>query len=122
MRPISPIATASTVTIAIVVAPLFKTVSDYSEIFDGVPSQHDGKDAAMIAELVAIELDGASQLLESRSLELRFVHVFRLNRPHGRSHGVANLIKWPFRDPIRNEPHRVRHQKLEKLEQKLIFL
>ena len=31
-----------------------KAVSDYSEIFDGVPSQHDGKDAAMIAELVAI--------------------------------------------------------------------
>ncbi len=31
-----------------------KAVSDYKEIFDGVPSQHDGKDAAMIAELVAI--------------------------------------------------------------------
>jgi len=28
-----------------------KGVSDYKEIFDGVPSQHDGKDAAMIAEL-----------------------------------------------------------------------
>jgi hypothetical protein len=27
-----------------------KGVSDYKEIFDGVPSQHDGKDAAMIAE------------------------------------------------------------------------
>jgi transposase len=31
-----------------------KAVSDYKEIFDGVPSQHDGKDAAMIAELVAM--------------------------------------------------------------------
>lgn len=31
-----------------------KSVSDYREIFDGVPSQHDGKDAAMIAELCAI--------------------------------------------------------------------
>ena len=31
-----------------------KHVSDYTEIFDGVPSQHDGKDAAMIAELSAI--------------------------------------------------------------------
>ena len=30
-----------------------KAVSDYSEIFDKVPSQHDGKDAAMIAELAA---------------------------------------------------------------------
>jgi transposase len=28
-----------------------KGVSDYKELFDGVPSQHDGKDAAMIAEL-----------------------------------------------------------------------
>lgn len=35
------------------------SVSDYAEIFDGVPSQHDGKDAAIIAELVAL---GKSQL------------------------------------------------------------
>lgn len=28
-----------------------KAASDYKEIFDGVPSQHDGKDAAIIAEL-----------------------------------------------------------------------
>jgi len=28
-----------------------KAVADYQEIFDGTPSQHDGKDAAMIAEL-----------------------------------------------------------------------
>ena len=30
-----------------------KTTHDYAEIFDGVPSQHDGKDAAIIAELVS---------------------------------------------------------------------
>lgn len=30
-----------------------KAVQDYEEIFDGVPSKHDGKDAAMIAELLA---------------------------------------------------------------------
>ncbi len=30
-----------------------KAVHDYAEIFDGVPSQHDGKDAAMVAELAA---------------------------------------------------------------------
>jgi len=30
-----------------------KAASDYKEIFDGVPSQHDGKDAAIIAELTA---------------------------------------------------------------------
>ncbi len=27
---------------------------DYAEIFDGVPSQHDGKDAAMVAELASM--------------------------------------------------------------------
>ena len=30
-----------------------KASSDYKEIFDGVPSQHDGKDAAVIAALTA---------------------------------------------------------------------
>lgn len=31
-----------------------KGCSDFRELFDGVPSQHDGKDAAMIAELISI--------------------------------------------------------------------
>lgn len=31
-----------------------KAAHDYAEIFDGVPSQHDGKDAAIVAELAAI--------------------------------------------------------------------
>lgn len=30
-----------------------KNASDYSEVFDGVPSQHDGKDAAVVADLAA---------------------------------------------------------------------
>ena len=30
-----------------------KMASDYAEVFDGVPSQHDGKDAGVIAELAA---------------------------------------------------------------------
>ncbi len=30
-----------------------KVARDYSEVFDGVPSQHDGKDAAILAELAA---------------------------------------------------------------------
>jgi transposase len=30
-----------------------KHASDYAEVFDSVPSQHDGKDAAVVAELVA---------------------------------------------------------------------
>ncbi len=32
-----------------------KAASDYSEVFDNVPSQHDGKDAAVIAELAALK-------------------------------------------------------------------
>jgi transposase len=31
-----------------------KAVHDYAEIFDGVPSQHDGKDAAIVAELATL--------------------------------------------------------------------
>jgi transposase len=31
-----------------------KASHDYAEIFDGVPSQHDGKDAALVAELAAL--------------------------------------------------------------------
>jgi transposase len=31
-----------------------KMAKDYAEIFDGVPSQHDGKDAAVVAELAAL--------------------------------------------------------------------
>ena len=30
-----------------------KSVSDYKEIFDGVPSQHDGKDAAIVADSIS---------------------------------------------------------------------
>jgi transposase len=31
-----------------------KAARDYAEIFDGVPSQHDGKDAAVVAELASL--------------------------------------------------------------------
>jgi transposase len=31
-----------------------KMAADFAEIFDGVPSQHDGKDAAVVAELAAL--------------------------------------------------------------------
>jgi hypothetical protein len=31
-----------------------KAAHDYAEIFDGTPSQHDGKDAAVVAELAAL--------------------------------------------------------------------
>lgn len=43
-----------------------KASHDFAEIFDGVPSQHDGKDAAVIAELAAIG-KSASWTYEARS-------------------------------------------------------
>ena len=42
-----------------------KAASDYAEVFDGVPSQHDGKDAAVLAELAAF---GKSQPWPYREL------------------------------------------------------
>lgn len=51
-----------------------KSVSDYKEIFDGVPSQHDGKDAAIIAELTAFG-KGTAWPYEARSeLDSRMLH------------------------------------------------
>jgi transposase len=53
-----------------------KAVSDYAEIFDGVPSQHDGKDAAIIAELTAIGKGTAwpfSELSETEQQMNRYV-------------------------------------------------
>jgi transposase len=38
-----------------------KNASDFAEMFDGVPSQHDGKDAAVIAELAAQGRSGLGQ-------------------------------------------------------------
>jgi transposase len=35
-----------------------KASHDYAEVFDGVPSQHDGKDAAVVAELSALGKSG----------------------------------------------------------------
>jgi transposase len=57
-----------------------KHVSDYAEAFDGVPSQHDGKDAAVIAELCAIG-KGVPWPYEPPSAELAEIsfHVRRMN-------------------------------------------
>ena len=51
-----------------------KASHDYAEIYDGVPSQHDGKDAAVVAELAALG-KGRAWPLRQRSAweeELRF--------------------------------------------------
>ena len=43
-----------------------KAAHDYAEVFDGVPSQHDGKDAAVVAELVAL---GKAKLWEYQAAD-----------------------------------------------------
>lgn len=43
-----------------------KAAHDYAEVFDGVPSQHDGKDAAVVAELAAL---GKATLWEYRAAD-----------------------------------------------------
>lgn len=60
-----------------------KHVSDYAEAFDGVPSQHDGKDAAVIAELCAMgkgdawPYESPSAVLAELSLYVRRLEVFQ---------------------------------------------
>jgi transposase len=51
-----------------------KAAHDYAEIFDGVPSQHDGKDAAVVAELSALgkSVPWPYQATEDWEQELRF--------------------------------------------------
>ena len=46
-----------------------KASHDYAEIFDGVPSQHDGKDAAVVAELAALGKGRAWPLLARSAWE-----------------------------------------------------
>jgi len=53
-----------------------KAAHDYAEVFDGVPSQHDGKDAAVIAELAAIgKSDPWPVVAEPRDEELLSLHA-----------------------------------------------
>ena len=46
-----------------------KAASDYAEVFDGVPSAHDGKDAAIVAELAAIGKSRAWPIQDTSSWE-----------------------------------------------------
>ena len=52
-----------------------KSVSDYKEIFDGVPSQHDGKDAAMIAELTCFASEAISALKEMQACKKQLEEI-----------------------------------------------
>lgn len=48
-----------------------KAASDYAEVFDGVPSQHDGKDAAVVAELASIGKSEPWPLVRTEADQLR---------------------------------------------------
>lgn len=54
-----------------------KGVRDYKEIFDGVPSQHDGKDAAMIAELTSYGKSVAWPWTERSEDEQEMAHLVK---------------------------------------------
>lgn len=57
-----------------------KACSDYKEIFDGVPSQHDGKDAAIIAELTSFNKGTAWPFeQDSEASQERAHQVYRLD-------------------------------------------
>ena len=79
-----------------------KAVADYSEIFDGVPSQHDGQDAAMIAELTAYGKGSSWPYHSESDQELEIKHqVLRLdafrtqaNTWLGRMEGLLSC-HWP---------------------------
>jgi len=55
-----------------------KASHDYAEVFDGVPSQHDGKDAAIVAELCA----------------MRKSSVWRYELPSLADQEMAELVEW----------------------------
>lgn len=54
-----------------------KGVSDYKEIFDGVPSQHDGKDAAIISELTSMGKGTAWPYTEDTEFDQQLRHQIK---------------------------------------------
>ena len=79
-----------------------KATSDYQEIFDGVPSQHDGKDAAIVAELTAFGKGRAwpfepdSLTLQQVKHQVRRIDCYRLEQVRwlGRLEGMQ-AKHWP---------------------------
>ena len=79
-----------------------KATSDYKEIFDGVPSQHDGKDAAIVAELTAfgkgrpLPFVGDSERLQQVKLHFTRLDCYRTEHTRwiGRLEGLL-ARHWP---------------------------
>lgn len=79
-----------------------KGVSDYQEIFDGVPSQHDGKDAAMIAELCYLKkgrswpYEIASEFMAEISFQVRRMDAFQSEYVQWQGRLEAQITRaWP---------------------------
>jgi transposase len=79
-----------------------KAVSDYKEIFDGVPSQHDGKDAAIIAELTSFgkgtswPYEAASEVEQEITHHVRRLDAFRNQQTQWTGRLEALLAQhWP---------------------------
>ena len=79
-----------------------KGVSDYSEIFDGVPSQHDGKDAAMIAELCYLKkgtswpYELASEFMAEVSFQVQRMDAFQSEYVQWQGRLEAQITRaWP---------------------------
>lgn len=79
-----------------------KIAHDYAEVFDGVPSQHDRKDAAVVAELAALGksapwlFDAESQEGEERSYWVQHLDVLQqmMQQWTGRIEGLL-ARHWP---------------------------
>jgi transposase len=79
-----------------------KAAHDYAEVFDGVPSQHDGKDGAVVAELAALgkAMPWAYQASEAWEQELAYwvewmvAHRQMLTIWQGRVEGLLGR-HWP---------------------------
>lgn len=79
-----------------------KASSDYKEIFDGVPSQHDGKDAAIIAELTCYgkgtpwTFELASEIDQEIRHQVQRLEVFHVQATQWCGRIEAMLAKhWP---------------------------
>ena len=84
-----------------------KVVSDYREVYDGVPSQHDGKDAAMIAELAGHgkvkpwPYAERTELEQKVGLELKRIEAWKKEAAQWRGRLEARLARhWPELDKL----------------------
>lgn len=79
-----------------------KVAHDYAEVFDGTPSQHDGKDAAVLAELVALgkaspwPMAAPSNTEQRIRIRVQWLHMQQAQLAHWSNRLEALLARhWP---------------------------